>query len=441
MSRQELADEANSYLYEEKDRHATLTANYVGKLERGLFRWPDRDYREAFRSILSAPSDAELGFFITRTGDGRSRSRVAYVWMADLTDAASAAETPVPHGSAQGSGSAAVHDVVENVAFRWLIAPPDSSVGSDVGQRHVGRADVEWLKTVRVSFKALDNAQGGGAVIPIALAFLQRDLTPMLDGRYDDETGRALFSASAELTLDVAWMAYDLGYHNLAANGMSRALRLSHAGGDRLFGSRVLTAMSHQALHLGKPDLSVDLARAAAVGAGSAAPPRARSMLAAMEAMAHAARQDRRECINALRTAECTLEAARDGSGDPLWLDFDEGGLWGHAARAYRYLDNGRECVRYAEQSIGLCNVSHGRTRAQRQAILSAGQLAGGNAEHAAETGMAVIAAALSLRSGHVDEEIANLAEAIRSRGSAAPECEDFLEQADQYRAARGLID
>jgi hypothetical protein len=68
MSRQELADEANRYLFDATSRHAALTANYVGKLERGVFRWPDRDYREAFRTILCASSDAELGFFITRRG-------------------------------------------------------------------------------------------------------------------------------------------------------------------------------------------------------------------------------------------------------------------------------------------------------------------------------------------------------------------------------------
>jgi len=68
MSRQELADEASRYLFDKKNRNATLTANYIGKLERGLFRWPDHDYREAFRAVLTARSDAELGFFITRRG-------------------------------------------------------------------------------------------------------------------------------------------------------------------------------------------------------------------------------------------------------------------------------------------------------------------------------------------------------------------------------------
>jgi hypothetical protein len=77
MSRQELADEANRYLFEKKNRHTTLTANYIGKLERGQFRWPDHEYREAFRSVLAAESDADLGFFITRSGNvASSRARV-----------------------------------------------------------------------------------------------------------------------------------------------------------------------------------------------------------------------------------------------------------------------------------------------------------------------------------------------------------------------------
>ena len=69
----------------------------------------------------------------------------------------------------------------------------------------------------------------GGAVIPMALTFLGQERTPLLHGRYSEDVGRDLFSAAAELTLDVGWMAYDLGHHSLATRAMSRALRLSRA--------------------------------------------------------------------------------------------------------------------------------------------------------------------------------------------------------------------
>src|SRR5215510_12236855 len=51
MSRQELADEVNAYLYG-RDRRSVASgvdAKYIGKLERGKYRWPNELYRQAFR--------------------------------------------------------------------------------------------------------------------------------------------------------------------------------------------------------------------------------------------------------------------------------------------------------------------------------------------------------------------------------------------------------
>jgi hypothetical protein len=70
MSRQELADAVNAYLAGKDDerhqREATLDANHIGKLERGEHRWPNDPRREAFRHVLKAATDAELGFRIIR---------------------------------------------------------------------------------------------------------------------------------------------------------------------------------------------------------------------------------------------------------------------------------------------------------------------------------------------------------------------------------------
>ena len=86
---------------------------------------------------------------------------------------------------------------------------------------------------------------------------------------------------------------------------VSRASDLARAGQHRLLGGRVLAALSHHALHLGRTAEAVDLASAALIGTRQLAPPAATAMLAAMEACAAAA---------------------------------NEGGLAGHAARAYRDL-------------------------------------------------------------------------------------------------------
>ncbi|WP_245848504.1 NB-ARC domain-containing protein [Lentzea kentuckyensis] len=62
LSRHELAELANAHLWTRHGRKVELDAHYVAKLERGVIRWPNARYREAFRAILGNASDAELGF-------------------------------------------------------------------------------------------------------------------------------------------------------------------------------------------------------------------------------------------------------------------------------------------------------------------------------------------------------------------------------------------
>jgi hypothetical protein len=66
MSRRELADAVNEYLWKVHERKGAIDADYVGKLERGDHRWPHDMYREGFRTALGAASDAALGFFVIR---------------------------------------------------------------------------------------------------------------------------------------------------------------------------------------------------------------------------------------------------------------------------------------------------------------------------------------------------------------------------------------
>lgn len=69
MSRQELADEINVCLYGVRADHCPaggVDAKYIGKLERGVYRWPNERYRKAFRQVFGVSTDAELGFYITR---------------------------------------------------------------------------------------------------------------------------------------------------------------------------------------------------------------------------------------------------------------------------------------------------------------------------------------------------------------------------------------
>jgi hypothetical protein len=218
--------------------------------------------------------------------------------------------------------------VTSEVALRWLVSPPDGRVERDAGSRCVGDSDIEAVRAMQASLKAIDDAHGGGVVLPMAVDYLRGEVAPLLGGRYRDAVGRALFSATAEFTLGVGWMAYDAGKHGLAQRYMAQALRMSHAADDRAFGGRILAAMSHQALHLDDVRHGLDFACAARAGTRGAVTPTTTAMLAAMEACAHAARGDTSPCLRALSDAERAF-ARSTPAEDPPWVDFDEGGWLG----------------------------------------------------------------------------------------------------------------
>ena len=318
--------------------------------------------------------------------------------------------------------------VTSDVALRWLVAPPDEGVERHVGTRRVGLTDVDEIRVMRRNLKAIDDARGGGAALPTAVKYLRREVAPLLRGRFTDPIGRALFSATADFTLGVGWMAYDAGRHGLAQRYMTQALRMSHAANDRAFGGRVLAAMSHQALHLGDVRHGIDLASAARTGTEGAVTPTVNAMLAAMEACAHASHGDARRCLKALSDAERALGQSNPGE-DPAWVDFDEGGLAGHFARSFRDLNRPSEAERFATRSIDICHPRHLRTRMQRHAILATAHVQQGDLEGACAVGRRVLEEARGLSSTRTLDDVTHLVRLVNASGAGLP-AQEFTEQA-----------
>jgi len=62
MTRAEVADAVNRYLWDTTGRRYELDDHLIGKWERGVVRYPIREYRAALRAVLDAVADTELGF-------------------------------------------------------------------------------------------------------------------------------------------------------------------------------------------------------------------------------------------------------------------------------------------------------------------------------------------------------------------------------------------
>jgi len=113
-------------------------------------------------------------------------------------------------------------------------------------------------------------------------------------------------------------------------------------------------------------------------------------------------------CLQALRAAERAY-ARSDPGDDPEWIDFDEGGLVGHGARALRDLGENGQAEEHALRSITLCQPSHTRTRVQRRAILATAQAQAGKLDEARATGQRAASEARGLRSLRVRDDMAKL--------------------------------
>jgi tetratricopeptide (TPR) repeat protein len=304
------------------------------------------------------------------------------------------------------------------------------------GARLVTSGDLSRVRGMRAHLKAIDNAHGGGAALAMATAYLRNEILPLLNERDHGPAMRNLNEATAEYEHDVGWMAYDAGRQDVASKYFDSALRRARAAGNRLLAGRILAAMSHQAIHLGRLRQGIELAQASREVTAQAATPRAIAMEAAMEACAHAAAGDARHCHRALDdAADAVSRATAADQRDPEWLDFDEGGFWGHAARAYRDLGEPRKAEEAAQKAVRLCLPGHRRTRAQRNTILATAHLRMGDVEAAAAAGQQVVSEAWNLHSGHVFGEVVQLSNAIAA--FRTHQASDFLDQAHELLAAR----
>ncbi len=324
---------------------------------------------------------------------------------------------------------------VGSAALRWLIAPDDPPLARAQAWPQITLGDIHRVKGVRQRLKDLDNAHGGGSALPLTAAYLRHEVTPMLRGRYDEPTGQALMSAIAELVLDAGWMAYDIHRHPVARRHLTHALRFAHAGRQRLLGARILSALCHQALHVGQVSLALDFIEAARNGARQPIPPRVVAMLAAMAACAWAAAHDPARCEQALGEAEAALATVSPDDDEPAWLDFDAGGLWGHAARAYRDLGRLGPAAELAERAMRSCKPGHGRTHVQRTAILAMAAVQAGEIDRAALLGETIVTEAWGLHSNHVYGDIAALLAAVKPSKSTCIVA--FVDSATEILAAR----
>jgi hypothetical protein len=134
-------------------------------------------------------------------------------------------------------------------------------------------------------------------------------------------------------------MSYDIGLQPTAQKYFVLALHAAKEAGDKPLGSYVLSNMSRQMIHLGRPDDALELIHLAQYGSRDCSTPRTQSMLYAMEARAYANMGQPNKCHRAVRMAEDAFADTSRSDSDPDWIGFfSEAELNAENAHSYRDL-------------------------------------------------------------------------------------------------------
>jgi hypothetical protein len=230
---------------------------------------------------------------------------------------------------------------------RWLVptpAGPAGASGADEGTvrliaqgRSLSAPELELLEATVVMFRQWD-AQCGGGLRRKAVVGQLHEVTDLLQESHPEPVAKRLFKVAAELAALAGWMSYDVGLQPNAQKYFVLALHAAKEAGDRPLGAYVLSNMSRQMIHLGRPEDALELIHLGQYGSRGSATATTQSMLYAMEARAYASMGQVQKCHRAVRMAE---EAFTDSSPqeDPDWIRFfSEAELNAENAHSYRDL-------------------------------------------------------------------------------------------------------
>nr|WP_203587042.1 hypothetical protein [Actinospica acidiphila] len=231
---------------------------------------------------------------------------------------------------------------------RWLVPSPSSPLSrpepdvapsSARARGRLSKPELDLLETTTVMFRQWD-AQCGGGLRRKAVVGQLHEVTDLLQEPQPDATTKRLFKVAAELAELAGWMSYDVGLQPTAQKYFVLALHAAKEAGDRPLGSYVLSNMSRQMIHLGRPEDALELIHLAQYGSRDCASPRVQSMLYAMEARAYANMGQPGRCKRAVRMAEDTFaEAGEWDEPDPDWIRFfSEAELYAENSHSFRDL-------------------------------------------------------------------------------------------------------
>ncbi|MFD9701351.1 XRE family transcriptional regulator [Lentzea sp. NPDC059081] len=387
LSRQELAELVNAHIWQQHRKTVEIDANYIGKLERGVIRWPDPLYREALRAILGASTDAALGL---------SNRRRAVVKLADVD-------------RKQFLRTAALG--VSSLALAPVAALLKGAEPTPVPAR-IGHTEIEQIHTAARVFAGWDHTYGGGLAREAVLAQL-RFSAGLLEADCPARLRGALHSAVGYLGHTCAFMAFDAYAHDDARRAFRFALACAEEAQDWHLRAKILSSMARQAIWVGQPDEGLTLTEHALVRADRLTATE-RAMLHTAHARALAKMGRVRETLIAVGTADDQF-AHSTPANDPSWMAYydaaQHAGDTGHALFDLAVHDRSpAEATARLSAAVAGHTAAFARSRAISQIKLSSLTMATGDPREAVAIGTAALDSVGTIRSRRAADDLCELA-------------------------------
>jgi transcriptional regulator with XRE-family HTH domain len=163
-SEDDLADQIQNWEYRHgAGRTLGVSRSYVSEWETGK-RGVSRDYAVRIEGVTGIPWDR---FVDHRSSRGRvvrmQEAEVGLQWADDLDGAV---EVLIDLWRCRLDrreflAAMAATAVISEVALRWLVSPVDARVERDAGARLVGHSDIDAVRAMQQSMKAIDDRHGG----------------------------------------------------------------------------------------------------------------------------------------------------------------------------------------------------------------------------------------------------------------------------------------
>ncbi|WP_247705777.1 hypothetical protein [Streptomyces sp. 404i] len=369
-----LADEVNQVSGRIFGRPGAATDRDVRRWISGAVRWPTHRYLLPLAEIFDRPPEA-MGF-VPR---GRS-SRLP----APPFSVRTGQEEPVKRRAFLNASTAATL----TLALRIEETP---------ARGRLTMTDVDRITTTIGRLDAHFAAIGGGALLTVATAYIDRLRDTADRCTYGPRVEQALHTAISGLHSSAGWAAYDSGDNATSRLHHAAALQSGILAKDGHAQARAWADLSVQSRAEGRHREALSINRAALESRQARQDPRIAALLHSRLAIGHARLGDHSACARSLLAAEKAHDRFDTTAPPPPWLRFlDAAEIAGLAAIAHRATGRLPDAERATVQALRLLGSSMHRNRAYYGVQLAQLQLAQGDTTSATATAATVDTAAVS---------------------------------------------